>query len=89
MKSIRNITPAALLIFATIALPTHAAVAECLKYKPTTIELTGTIKAVTFPGPPNYRSVKEGDKPEQYWILYLPKPICVDRGETNGGRRST
>jgi hypothetical protein len=84
MNSIRNITYAMLFLFcAALGLPAKAAEETCLKYEPTTIELTGTIKPVTFPGPPNYRSVKEGDKPERYWILYLPKPICVDGDPNN------
>jgi hypothetical protein len=88
MNSIKYITPAALLLLATIALPTQATVAECLKYEPMTIELKGIIRAVTFPGPPNYRSIKEGDKPERYWILYLQKPICVDRDSNNDTNQS-
>ena len=54
-----------------------AASSPCLKYEPEIIELRGKSKRVTFPGPPNYESVKEGDEPETYWLLYLPTPICV------------
>ncbi len=71
------------LFCAALGLPSQAAEETCLKYEPTTIELTGTIKPVTFPGPPNYQSVREGDKPERYWVLYLLKPICVDGDPNN------
>ena len=52
----------------------------CLRYEPAISELTGTIKRVVFPGPPNYESVTRGDKPETCWVLYLPKKVCVDAG---------
>lgn len=52
----------------------------CLSYEPATVTLKGTISRKTFPGPPNYESVKEGDQPETYWVLHLTQPICVERG---------
>jgi len=73
----------ALLLIAAVVTPTLAQELKCLKYKPHAIELTGTVKRVTFPGPPNYESVDEGDRPEQYWVLYLPKAICVDIDPNN------
>lgn len=39
--------------------------------------LDGVLVARTFAGPPNFESVKDGDRPERYWLLRLPKPICV------------
>jgi hypothetical protein len=30
----------------------------------------------TFPGPPNYESIKEGDQPETSWILVTNKSYC-------------
>jgi len=50
----------------------------CLKYEPEVVELVGKIKRHTFPGPPNYESVKQGDRPETYWVLCLPRAICVE-----------
>jgi len=41
------------------------------------VSLNGIIKRHTFPGPPNYESVKKGDEPEQVWVLHLSSPICV------------
>jgi hypothetical protein len=50
----------------------------CLSYEPVVVELTGVIVRETFPGPPNYESVKDGDQPEVHWLLNLPQPICVN-----------
>jgi hypothetical protein len=57
--------------------------AVCLSYEPVVVELTGAIVRETFPGPPNYENVKEGDQPEVYWLLNLPQPICVDEDKAN------
>jgi hypothetical protein len=32
----------------------------------------------SFPGPPNYESIAQGDERERVWILRLGKPICVE-----------
>jgi hypothetical protein len=52
----------------------------CLSYEPTVVQLTGTVTRKTFPGPPNYESIKRGDQPETYWLLELQRPACVDHG---------
>lgn len=56
---------------------------QCLDYEPSIVELTGTIKRVVFPGPPNYESVTEGDEPELYWVFYLDSEICVNGDPKN------
>src|SRR5215831_7668862 len=50
----------------------------CLSYGPAIVTLNGTLVRRTFPGPPNYESVKKGDEPETYWFLDLPESICVN-----------
>ena len=50
---------------------------QCLSYEPDQVELKGTIRRQTFPGPPNFESVAKGDRPERYWVLHLAQPICV------------
>jgi hypothetical protein len=45
------------------------------------VKLDGTLIRKTFPGPPNYESVKKGDTPETYWLLNLFHPICVSKDE--------
>ena len=49
----------------------------CLKYEPEIVELVGTMKRHVFPGPPNFESVKGGDRAEKSWVLHLSKPICL------------
>jgi hypothetical protein len=51
--------------------------ADCLPYEPRSVQLTGRIAWRVFPGPPNYESIRNGDTPEEAWILHLAKPICV------------
>ena len=50
----------------------------CLDYEPTFVTLRGVAVRRTYPGPPNYESIKEGDTPETSWVLVLRRPICVD-----------
>ena len=50
---------------------------DCLTYEKATVQLTGRIVIKTFPGPPNYESIEQGDEPEKPWILRLSKPICM------------
>lgn len=49
----------------------------CLSYEPEVVQLIGTITRKTFPGPPNYKSIRRGDKPETYWVLQLPDTVCT------------
>lgn len=50
---------------------------ECLRYGPT-VTLTGTLRSEVYPGPPNFESIKRGDRAETATILALPVPTCVD-----------
>ena len=58
----------------TRSMPAHG----CLSYEPSSATVKGTLVRKTFPGPPNYESVKHGDKPETSWFLELRESICVD-----------
>lgn len=55
----------------------------CLSYEPSIVELNGTIIRKTFPGPPNYESIRGGDAAEVCWMLVLTRPVCVDRDKTD------
>jgi hypothetical protein len=63
--------------------------AQCLKYEPKKVSLSGVIVRETHPGRPNFSSVAEGDEPEIIWVLKLEKAVCVlnandiDVGEDN------
>lgn len=73
-----------ILSFSTMALSESCIIAG----QPT--QLAGTINIETFPGLPNYESIKKGDQPETYWILTTNKPHC-GTGEDfiNEGQKST
>lgn len=58
---------------------------KVLTYGPTVVELTGTIDLQTFPGPPNYDSVKNGDEIERHFYLKLDKPVDVLPRKENQG----
>lgn len=57
----------------------------CLAYEPEVVQLIGTIRKKTFPGPPNYESIRKGDKPETYWVLHLPDSVCTEPSGDNDG----
>ena len=67
-----------ILLFLLISLLTFTASAETQKCIPTGqhTQLTGAINVQTFPGPPNYESIKEGDQPETSWILITHQSYC-------------
>ena len=67
-----------LLIPAPISLGQTPPQSQCLSYDPAVVTLSGTLARKTFPGPPNYESLKKGDKPETSWFLDLPADICVN-----------
>ena len=50
---------------------------DSLSYEPRVVSVQGIIERDTFPGPPNYESIKGGDEIEVYWILILTLPIYV------------
>ena len=49
----------------------------CLHYEPDTVAVTGTLARMTFPGRPNYESIKDGDEPETGFYLRAATPICT------------
>jgi len=54
----------------------------CLDYE-SAVRLTGTIVRKTYPGPPEYESVRKGDAPERYWLLVLSEPVCTNEDRPN------
>jgi hypothetical protein len=53
----------------------------CLSYEPAVVKIAGTLGRKTVPGPPNYESVRNGDRPETYWFVQLSRPVCVGEDE--------
>lgn len=75
MKKIRKYIASAIV---TLLIIPSLLFAECLNYEPDFNYLTGKIIRETFPGPPNYESIRNGDEPETYWILILAESLCVN-----------
>jgi hypothetical protein len=46
-------------------------------YEPAVIELAGRLDLQTFPGPPNYESIRKGDEAERNLYLKLDNSIDV------------
>ena len=53
----------------------------CLHYEPAGVSLKGRVVHEIFPGPPNYQSIRKGDRKEEIWVLTLEQPVCVDASE--------
>ncbi|MCW2389245.1 hypothetical protein M2333_002291 [Sphingobium sp. B11D3B] len=49
------------------------------------VTVAGKLTLQSFPGPPNYESVAQGDAEEQVFILELPRRICLEDGEFADG----
>jgi len=49
----------------------------CLESEPAIVKIKGKYFQKTFPGPPNYESIKKGDRPETQSILKLDNTICA------------
>jgi len=53
-------------------------------YEPEEVEVSGLLYKATYPGPPEYMSIKMGDHPEEVVILILKSPINIEiKGEDN------
>ena|SRR5258708_25691079 len=63
----------------TVACHAQVEPAGCLSYKPVVVVLRGILIRKTFPGPPNYRSIRNGDTGETYWFVQLDRLICVNQ----------
>jgi hypothetical protein len=50
---------------------------ECIRYGPT-VSVAGVLISKTFPGPPNYESIKHGDRKERANLVRLASSICVE-----------
>jgi hypothetical protein len=72
---IKRITTTA--AFFVVLLWSHGVVAQCLEYEPREVRLSGVLIRQTYPGPPNYESIKHGDAAETIWVLRLNQAICV------------
>lgn len=80
----------AVLVCLSIGLGSEVSAAgECLRYEPVKVNLSGRLLRKTYPGPPNFESVAEGDLPETGYYLKLSSPLCTQaqEGEEAGGHQ--
>lgn len=78
--------PHVMLLFALATGTVSAQVGQhsrCLQYEPAVIKLSGTLVRQTFPGPPGYESITQGDQAETFWLIKLSSPICVDQDKAD------
>ncbi|MET3117109.1 hypothetical protein AAKU64_001322 [Undibacterium sp. GrIS 1.8] len=67
-----------LFLFITVLLNTPAfAATDCLSYEPVKVKLAGKLHRATFPGAPNFESIKDGDTAETGFYLTLTHAICT------------
>ena len=66
------------LIFLLVASRICIGANRSLRYEPDKVGLVGTLELQTFPGRPNYESIKEGDEIETQWYLRLESPIDLE-----------
>jgi hypothetical protein len=59
-----------------------ASAQNCLEYGPA-VSLTGTLRSKVFAGPPNYESIKRGDRKETAIILALVTSACTTGNDPN------
>ena len=45
--------------------------------------VAGVLVVETFPGPPNYESIANGDQAETYYMLRLDRAVCVSPDSTD------
>ena len=67
-----------IILYFCFLIPLNAySTAKQVNYEPAVVELTGRLKLETFPGPPNYESIKSGDDIETHYYLALDEKIDV------------
>ncbi len=81
IHSARYVSWVVLVTFTAVCAGQANAGKSCLEYGPSVVTLKGTLARKTFPGPPNYESIRKGDRPETYWLVELAKPICVNEDQ--------
>lgn len=66
-----------LITVTVLLLASEAGGSPCAQYEPARTELTGTLIARDYPGPPNFESIESGDQRLLAWILVLDSRLCV------------
>lgn len=61
----------------SVLLAANVNASPCMHSEPTVVNLSGILERATFPGPPNYEGISDGDAPETYFVLKLGSGICL------------
>jgi len=73
----RSVAPIAALLLTAWLIPERASAQACLPYEPDTVRIAGVLEQLTFPGPPHYQSITNGDRPQTGFYLRLATSICT------------
>jgi len=65
------------LLLLILIIPQLSLANQIVYFEPRTVELEGIIVTLKFPGPPNYESIKNGDRDETGPYLILNNPIDI------------
>lgn len=65
------------LYFGNLCVAQGTSRSACLSYEPKVVKVVGVLTPKTFPGPPNYESIRKGDRAETDWLVELHSPVCV------------
>ncbi len=68
---------ARLLLLLMLIIPQLSLANQTVYFEPKAVDLEGTIVTLKFPGPPNYESIKNGDRDETGPYLILNNPIDI------------
>ena len=52
------------------------------------VNFTGRLERQVYPGPPEYMSIRRGDRPETVYILVLDRSICLNEDVGIGAPRT-
>lgn len=66
-----------LFLLIMLIIPQVSLANQTVYFEPKNVELEGTIVTLKFPGPPNYESIKNGDRDETGPYLILHNPIDI------------
>jgi len=66
-----------LLLLLMLIIPQFSLANQTVYFEPRTVTLDGTVITLKFPGPPNYESIKSGDRDETGPYLILDNPIDI------------
>src|SRR6185436_8713682 len=82
MQLIAHATLLITTLFLIASFHSSARAQKCLDYGPT-VSLTGKLQSKIFAGPPNYESIKRGDRKERAIIVTLIAPICTSSSNSD------